>query len=165
MGLGALLLTPRELLAVSALALFSLADLRYRTVPGVRIFFLAAVVFGLSNPLQTLSVLLAVGWGRFPKWRAWVILPAILHPAAWPVLLVSVGVRNGRVSFGDLFAIGGIACLFDWQASFLALIGAIVSLVWWKHRQEKTAPGVPGLFCGFVLYQVLQTALVQQVFQ
>ena len=153
MAWSAFLSTPEEILAFSALVLFSLADLRYRTLPGVRIFFLAAVLFGLAgDPLKCLAVLLAVGWGRFPRWSVWVILPALLNLAAWPVLLVGAGVRRKWISQGDLLVIGGIACLFSGAAPVLALVGVVIWRGWWRRRWAGMIPASPGMFLGLLAY-------------
>ncbi len=53
-----------EYFAVTALALFSFADLRTRLVPGIEVFFLASVLISApARPLTTILVVLAFAWG------------------------------------------------------------------------------------------------------
>jgi len=57
-------MTPTAIFSLASLALFSLADLRYRVAPGAGVFFLAMAI--LAAPEDTLRVglvVLAVGWG------------------------------------------------------------------------------------------------------
>ena len=64
-----------EFLVLGAFALLSLADLRYRTAPGIAAVYLAALYLAAtSDPLQAVSVALAVIWGH------WRFLPGVL---AW----------------------------------------------------------------------------------
>lgn len=94
-------------------ALFSVADLRYRLVPAIELFFLASIFVSASlSLLQVLAVVLVVAWGIFPNLPAFVILPSLFSPAAWLLLLIGYGVRRSLIGRADLLALGGIACLF-----------------------------------------------------
>ena len=145
-------LTPAEILAVGSLTLLSLADLRDRALPGVRIFFLAAVIFSaLEDPRKLVLVLLVVGWGMMPRLPVLFTLPAAINPSAWPALLTAAGVRRELIARGDLLAIGGITCLMEWQGSFLALLGVICWRRFWRKKDPGTAPALPGMQLGLLL--------------
>ena len=145
-------MTTPEMLSVFTLGLFSLADLRYRMVPGVSAFFLAAVWFGaLENPLRVALVVLVVGWGWLRGFSFWV-WPALLHPSTWMVSLFGAGVRRGWVGASDLLALAGLACLFDWYVPVFALLGVEGWRRWWNRRQIGKVPALPGMFLGLLVY-------------
>lgn len=150
------------LLIILALALFSLADLKYRVAPGVEVLFFGAVLLKVfNNPLGVLAILMAmaVAWQQRPSIAMWV---STLYPSAWPVLLVSSGVRRGMIGTADLWAIGSIAILFPLPAVVLSLIGVDIWRRWWQKWHRSDVPALPGMFLGIVLY-ALGTLLIQQV--
>jgi hypothetical protein len=153
-------MTPAALLSLASLALFSIADLRYRTAPGIPLFFLAAVALGARSDLLRVGlVVLAVAWGARRGWPAIFVLPALLHPAAWAVLLAGAGVRRGMIGPADLLALGGLACLFDWPGSIAALMGIELWRRWWGRRQTGPVPAFPGMFLGLGGYLIWQAIL------
>ena len=146
------MLTPAEILAVGSLTLLSLADLRDRSLPGIRVFFFAALIFGaLEDPWKVLFV----GWGNVPRLSVQFCLPALLHPAIWPVLLTAVGVRRRLIEKGDLLAIGGIASHLNWSTMLLALLGVICWRRMWANQQPGTVPALPGMLLGISIWIVL----------
>jgi hypothetical protein len=150
-------MTPAALLSLASLALFSIADLRYRTAPGMPLFFLAAVALGARSDLLRVGVVvLAVAWGARRGWPSIFVLPALLHPAAWAVLLAGAGVRRGMIGGADLLALGGLACLYDWPASITALMGVELWRQWWRAREPGPAPALPGMFLGLGGYLLSQ---------
>ena len=145
-------MTPEAILSLTSLALFSLADLRYRTVPGAAVFFLASVLLAApADPIRVGLVILAVGWGWL-RGPSWVILPALISPSTWMVLLMGAGVRQGIVGEADLFVLGGMACLFDWPATVMALAGVELWRRRWPRKYSAPAPAIPGLFLGLCAY-------------
>jgi len=145
-------MTTPEMLSVFILGLLSLADLRYRVVPGVSAFFLAAVWFGaLENPLRVALVVLVVSWGWL-SWFSFWVWPALLHPSTWMVSLFGAGVRKGWIGASDLLALAGLACLFDWYVPVFALLGVEGWRRWWNRRQTGRVPALPGMFLGIQVY-------------
>lgn len=151
--------SPIQLLILGSLTLLSLADLRFRTLPGIKIFFVAATIFGiLEAPWKTLAVLLAVGWGGefvSTNSRLWfpifLIIPVLFYPTAWPVILTAAGTRKKLIARGDLFGIGGIACLMGGYGTVLALLGV---LIWRRFRsgdQTGAVAALPGMLIGVVI--------------
>jgi hypothetical protein len=158
-----------HLIFIAIFLLLSLADLRYRVVPGIEFVFLGAVFIAApSNPWTVLAVVLAVAWGwlpvyRFSSRRIWpniIVLPLLFYPGAWPVLLIGSGVRLGMVGRGDLLAAGSLALVFPWPASVFSLIGLAIWRRWWVKRKGKmripgyysSVPALPGLLMGICLY-------------
>lgn len=152
----AFLASPAQLLVLGSLALLSLADLRARALPGIRIFFVTAVLFGMiTEPWKVLAVLLVALWGmelatanfqpRFPRL---LLIPALVHPAAWPVLLTAAGTRWNLIARGDLLAIGGVACLLDGFGPLLAFMGVLFWRRFWGKGQSKAVPALPGMLLG-----------------
>lgn len=151
-------MTPAVIFSLASLALFSLADLRYRTVPGAAVFFLAsALIAALADPIRVGLVILAVGWGWL-RWPSILIIPALLSPSTWVVLLTGTGVRRGLVGEADLLALGGIACLFGWPAPVTSLIGVEVWRWWWRLRTDHI-PAMPGIFLGLCAYLLFEQVL------
>jgi hypothetical protein len=156
---------PDYLLALGSLSLLSIADLRDRSLPGVRIFFWASVCFGLArdpagNALMIVAVLLVVRWGSRLAVPALLILPPIFLPATWPVLLASGGVRCGLVSQGDMLALGGITCLLPWQYSCFALLGVALWKKFPSNRSDNSIAALPGMFSGVTVVFVLRHLLL-----
>jgi phage shock protein PspC (stress-responsive transcriptional regulator) len=147
------LMTPEAILSLTSLALFSLADLRYRVVPGAAVFFLASVIFAApADPIRVGFVILAVGWGWL-RWPSLFIMPALLTPSAWAVVLTGAGVRRKMVGEADLLILGGIACLFDWPATVMALGG--IELMRHCQRRPGSVPALPGIFLGLAAYLLI----------
>jgi hypothetical protein len=153
-------MTPAVIFSLATLALFSLADLRYRTVPGAAVFFLASVLIAVfADPIRVGLVVLAVGWGWL-RWPSVLIIPALFSPSAWAVLLMGAGVRRRIIGEADLLVLGGIACLFGWPATVLALVGVEVWRRMWKRPRSESkepdgcpaTPAIPGVFLGLVTY-------------
>jgi len=143
-----------ELFLLMVFALLSLADLRYREAPGIAAVYLAALYLKTTNdPLQAASVALAVVWGHWRSWPGVLAWPALLHPAAWVVMLAGYGVRLGMVGRGDLLAAGALACLFPWPAPVLAFLGVEAwRRLWVRRGLPGPLPALPGMFFGLVVY-------------
>jgi hypothetical protein len=143
-----------ELLLLVVFALFSLADLRYREAPGVAAVYLGALYLETtSDPLRAASVALAVIWGHYRTWPGMLAWPALLHPAAWVVVLAGYGVRMGVVGRGDLLAAGALACLFPWPAPVLAFLGVeLWRRLWVRRGLPGPLPALPGMFMGLAAY-------------
>jgi len=156
-----------EIFSLASLGIFSLADLRYRTVPAAEIFFLGSVLLALRsnvstalntspNPLAVGIIVLAVAWGilRWPGWMAW---PLLLYPPAWIVLLAGFGVRQVVIGKSDLLVLGGLACLFPWPAIVLVLLGVESWRRWLRWRGKSgMLPAIPGMFLGVAAYVLLK---------
>jgi len=136
------------------LALFSLYDLRYRLTPGIGLFFLGAVLLAApADPLRAGAAVLATAWGLCTA-PGILAIPLLLCPSSWVVLFIGYGVRVGVVGRADLLAMGGIAALYPWPATVLALIGAELWRRWWRARHVGLAPALPGMFLGVSAYLV-----------
>jgi hypothetical protein len=149
-----------ELYSLASLGIFSLADLRYRTVPAAEIFFLGSVLLASqSSPLAAWIIVLAVAWGilRWPGWIAW---PLLLYPPAWIVLLAGFGVRQGVIGKGDLLVLGSLACLLPWTALIFVLLGVESWRRWLRWRGKSgMLPAIPGMFLGVVVYVLVKIIL------
>jgi hypothetical protein len=141
--------------ALGCLALFSLADLRYRTAPGAGFFFLAAVLIAFpQDPRKVGMIILAVGWGISQRRPAYLALPLLLHPSTWAVVMAGVGVRKRVIGRFDLFVLAGVACLLDWPVPFLALVGMEIWRRFWRRKRADAAPALPGIFLGVLAYLI-----------
>ena len=153
-------MTLAESFALASFTLFSLADLRYRLVPGIELFFLGTVLLTLpATPLQTGIILLACAWGLFRNVSGWIALPLLFYPPAWPVLLTGYGYRKGIIGRADLLAIGGLACLFPLPAVLLAIFGLEIWRRIWIRRQTGSIPALPGMLLGLLVYIGIRTYL------
>ncbi len=145
--------------ALVSFALFSLADLRYRLVPGIEWFLLGAFLLILpSHPLQSRLILLACGWGVLRNFSGWFALPLLFYPPAWPVLLDGYGYRKGLTGRADLLALAGLACLLPLPAVPFSLLGLEVWRRVWVRRQSGSIPAWPGMLLGqlaFLLFRLL----------
>jgi hypothetical protein len=149
-----------ETFALTALALFSYVDLRTRLVPGIEVFFWAAVLIAApAAPLTTTVVVLACAWGWLGALPNWLTLPLLFLPSAWPVLLTGFGVRQGIIGRADLLTVAGLACLFPWPALVLAMLGLEAWRRWWRRRQGGPVPALPGLLFGILTYLLIKTIL------
>lgn len=149
-----------EYFAVTALALFSLSDLRTRLAPGIEWFFLGAVLITApATPLVTGLVALAAMWGLLPGLPGWLALPLLFLPSTWPVLLTGFGVRRGVVGRADLLAMAGLACLFPWPALVLSMLGLEAWRRLWRLRQAGPVPAIPGMLLGILVYLLLRLFL------
>ena len=144
------------LLFVLVFLLLSILDMKYRTVPGIVVVFLGATLLALYNqPLATLIILLAVAWGWIHTWPAKAMLPLLLYPASWPVLVTGTGVREEMVGRGDLLAAGSLALVFPWPALVMSFISLEIWRRWWtSRRDDKYVPALPGMFIGICLYMI-----------
>lgn len=150
-------MTLNESFALVSFALFSVADLRYRLVPGIELFFLGSLLLTLpANPLHSGIVLLACVWGVYRNLPGWPALALLFYPAAWPILVTGYGYRKGLIGRADLLAIGGLACLFPLPAVLLSLFGLEVWRKFWVCRQGGSIPALPGLFLGLLFYSGLK---------
>jgi len=163
-------MNPTHLIFLIIFLLLSLADLRYRVVPGVEYVFMGAVLIAApTNPWGVCAVVLAVAWGGLPvhqtsgrqvSWPNTLVLPLLFYPGAWPVLLTGSGVRKGLVGRGDLLAAGSLALVFPWPALILVLIGLEVWRRWWVRQSVRmvatssctSLPALPGMCLGIILY-------------
>lgn len=150
-------MTLTESFALASFTLFSLADLRYRLVPGIELFLLGTILLTLpATPIQTGIILLACAWGLFRNISGWFALPLLFYPPAWPVLLTGYGYRKGLVGRADLLAISGLACLFPLPAVLLSLFGLEVWRRIWIRRQTGSIPAIPGLLLGLLAFLLLR---------
>ena len=146
-------MTVTELFAVAAFALFSLADLRYRLVPAIELFFGAAMIMVLPDaPLHVGVILLAFAWGWLPGWPGMLSLPLLFYPPAWVVLLTGAGVRHGMLGRADLLAVAGLAVLFPWPALILVGLGLEGWRRFWVWRREGPVPALPGMLLGLLVF-------------
>ncbi len=149
-----------ELYSLASLGIFSLADLRYRTVPAAEIFFLGSVLLASqSGPLAAGVIVMAVAWAilRWPGWIAW---PLLLYPPAWIVLLAGFGVRQGLIGKGDLLVLGSLACLLPWPALILVVLGVESWRRWLRWRGKSgMLPAIPGMFLGVATYVLVKIIL------
>lgn len=153
-------MTLTESFALLSFTIFSIADLRYRLVPGIELFFLGTILLTLpATPLQTVVVLLGCAWGIFRNLSGWFTLPLLFSPPAWPVLLTSYGYHKGMVGRADLLAISGLACLFPLPAVLLSLLGLELWRRFWIRRKTGLIPALPGLLLGLLTYLFLQLVL------
>ena len=140
-------------------ALFSFADLRYRLVPAIEIFFLASLFIAASGSLpQVLAIVLAVAWGIFASLPGFLVIPALFFPPAWVLLLTGFGVRRGVIGKADLLALAGIASLFPWTAMVLAVLGVELWRRWWRRRypSDGLSPALPGMLLGLSVFSLAQ---------
>ena len=136
--------------------ILSIADLRFRVVPGIEIVFLGSVVVAApSNPWAVGAVTLAVGWGILANFPSLVMVPVLFYPGSWPVALVGAGVRQKLVGRGDLLAAGSLAVLFPWPALILSLLSLELWRRWWASRREGPVPALPGMFAGVAVYTAI----------
>jgi hypothetical protein len=150
-------MTLTESFALASFTLFSLADLRYRLVPGIELFLIGAILLTLpATPLQTGIIIFACAWGVLRNVLGWFALPLLFYPPAWPVLLTGYGYRKGLIGRADLLAISGLACLFPLPAVLLSLLGLEVWRRIWIRRQTGSIPAIPGLLFGLLAFLLLR---------
>jgi len=153
-------MTLTESFALLSFIIFSIADLKYRLVPGIELFFLGTILLTLpSTPLQTGVVLLGCAWGIFRNLSGWFTLPLLFVPPAWLVLLTGYGYRKGLIGRADLLAISGLACLFPLPAVLLALLGLELWRRFWIRRKTGLIPALPGLLLGLLAFLFLRLVL------
>ncbi len=146
-----------ESFVLASFTLFSLADLRYRIVPGIELFFFGTILLTLpATPIQTGIILFACAWGLFRNISGWFALPLLFYPPAWPVLLTGYGYRKGLIGRADLLAVSGLACLFPLPAVLLSLFGLEVWRRIWIRRQTGSIPAIPGLLLGLLAFLSLR---------
>lgn len=152
-------MTLSESFVLVSFTLFSLADLRYRLVPGIELFFLGTILLALpASPLQVGIVLFACIWGLLGV-SGWLALPLLFYPTTWPVLLTGYGYRKGMIGRADLLAIGGLACLFPFPAVLFSLLGLELWRRIWIQRHSGPIPALPGLSLGLLMFSLLQLAV------
>lgn len=140
-------------------ALFSFADLRYRLVPAIEIFFLASLFIAAPASFpQVLAIVLAVAWGIFASLPGFLVIPALFFPPAWVLLLTGFGVRRGLIGRADLLALAGIAALFPWTAVVLSVLGVELWRRWWRKRypSDGLSPALPGMLLGLSVFSLAQ---------
>lgn len=152
-------MTFTESFAVVSFTLFSVADLRYRLVPGIELFLMGTILLTLPiSPIQTGIMLFACLWGVIRTLSGWFALPLLFFPPALPVLLTAYGYRRGLIGRADLLAIGGLACLFPLPALLFSLLGLEIWRRIWIRRKTGSIPALPGLLLGlltFLLFRLL----------
>ena len=152
---------PAQVLVVAGLLLFSLADLKYRVIPGVEFFFFALALLALPEvgPFRVLPILAAVGLGAVDRIPGMIGLFLLITPPAWPALLIAYGVRREILGKADLYAIGCISLIFSLDIAITALIGMLIwSRVWKRPRpNDSLIPLVPGTLLGTIVGIVLRS--------
>jgi hypothetical protein len=149
-----------ESFVLVSFTLFSFADLRFRLVPGIELFFLGTILIALpATPLQAGIILLACIWGLLGYLPSWSALPLLFYPPAWPVLLTGYGYRKRMIGRADLLAISGLTCLLPLSAVLLALIGLDAWRRFWIRRRAGSIPALPGLLLGILAYFLIQLIL------
>ena len=150
-------MTLSEAFALTSFALFSLADLRTRLVPGIEWFFAGAVLLTLPlSPTQTGLIVLATGWGILHSWNNLLVFPLLFFPPTWPVLLTGYGYRRALLGRADLFAVAGLACLLPLTGVLSALLGLEIWRRFWVRTQQSPIPALPGLLLGLLPYLSLR---------
>jgi hypothetical protein len=150
-------MTLSEAFALTSFALFSLADLRTRLVPGIEWFFAGAVLLTLPlSPTQTGLIVLATGWGILHSWNNLLVFPLFFFPPTWPVLLTGYGYRRALLGRADLFAVAGLACLLPLTGVLSALLGLEIWRRFWVRTQQSPIPALPGLLLGLLPYLSLR---------
>ena len=153
-------MTLMETFALVSFSLFSYADLRYRLVPGIKVFLLGTILLTFpATPIQTGIVLLACLWGVFRNLSGWFAIPLLFYPPVWPVLFTGYGYRKSIIGRADLLAISGLACLFPLPAVLLSLLGLELWRRLWVRRQHGDIPALPGLLLGLIVYLLLRLFL------
>jgi hypothetical protein len=150
-------MTISESFALVSFTLFSFADLRYRLVPGIELFFLSTILLNLPvTPVQTAIILLACIWGLLRDLPNWFALPLLFYPPAWPVLLTGYGYRKAIIGRADLLAVSGLACLFPLPAVLFSFLGLEIWRRIWIRRQRGLIPALPGLLLGLLAFLLLR---------
>lgn len=150
-------MTLSEAFALTSFALFSLADLRTRLVPGIEWFFAGAILLTLPlSPTQTGLIVLATGWGILHSWNNLLVFPLFFFPPAWPVLLTGYGYRRALLGRADLFAVAGLACLLPLSGVLSALLGLEIWRRFWVRTRHSPIPALPGLLLGLLPYLSLR---------
>ena len=98
------------------------------------------------------TVLWTVLWSLRRAWPMWLVVPALLHPASWGVVLAGAGYRQGLLGRADLLALGGLACLFEWPAPVIALLGVEVWRRAARTPEAEVFPALPGMLLGIGIY-------------
>ena len=153
-----MILTYAEAFSMILFILFSFADLRYRLVPAIELFFLGAAILSVpTSPIQVFLIIAAVAWGLLDRLPHWLPCLLLFSPPTWPVLIAGVGVRKALIGRADLLALGGIACIFPWYALILSLLGFELWRRWWNNRGiPGPIPAIPGLFLGLASFVVVR---------
>ena len=150
-------MTRAEIFALALLTLFSLADLRYRLVPGIELFLFGAIFLALpDNLVQTGLVLCACAWGVFRNSSVHFVLPLLFYPPAWPILLTAYAYRRGVIGRADLIAISSLACLFPFYVVLLSLFGLEAWRRIWLRRQTSPIPALPGMLLGLIAFLLVR---------
>ena len=150
-------MTITESFALVSFTLFSVADLRYRLVPGIELFLLGTILLTLPvAPVQTGIILMACIWGLLRNLSGCLALPLLFYSPAWPILLTGYGYRKGMIGRADLLAISGLACLLPLSAVLLSLVGLEVWRRIWIRRQAGVIPALPGLLLGVLVFLLLR---------
>jgi phage shock protein PspC (stress-responsive transcriptional regulator) len=61
-------------------------------------------------------------------------------------------VRRRIIGDADLLVLGGIACLFDWPVTVMAIVGIEVRRRWWIKQYTKPITALPGIGLGLIAY-------------
>lgn len=165
--MASFLQSPAQILVLGSLTLLSLADLHFRTLPGIRVFFIAALLFGMRmEPWKVLAIFLVVRWGMDiadvnarPRLMILLIFPALFYPAIWSLVMTAAGTRSKLIARGDLLAIGGIASLLDGYGALFALFGILIWQGFWKRGRSDSAPALPGMLLGVFVEFGIRTIL------
>ena len=148
-------MTSTELFAVAALALFSIADLRYRLVPAIELFFGAALILTLPEaPIHVGLILLAFAWGWLRRWPGSLALLLLFYPPAWLVILIGFGFRRNLIGKADLLAAAGLACIFSWPALILAALGIEIWRRFWLRHKRGPVPALSGMLLGILAFLI-----------
>ena len=140
-----------------ALALLSLVEIRYNNLSGAAVVFGGAVLMALVNASWlAIAVSLSNVWGPVRSWPDTMLLPALFHPNAWPIILTGTGVRHGLVGSNNLLVVGVLALVYPWPALVMSFVSLDLWRLWWSKRKQSTQiAALPGMLLGLGLFVVM----------
>ena len=141
---------------VITLILSALEDIRYLSVPLPYLYLAFALsgVYGLWHGyyLQVLGVIVALLWA-YRRLPVFVLLPLILVPPIWPLVILGAGRREGMLGEGDLMATAALSLLSPW-AGWGSVVGLVLFWGVLKKRQALWMPAIPGILMGALPFLV-----------
>jgi len=137
-----------------AIVLLGIAEIRYNSLSGASVVFGGAVLLALADASWlAVSVFLVVIWGLAQSWPDVMIMLALFHPNAWPIILTGTGVRHGLVGRDYLLTAGVLALVYPWPALVMSFVSLDLWRLWWsKRRQSTQVSALPGMLLGLGLF-------------